>query len=190
MTNYDDFMKLAVGRRSCRNFLPDEIPEDKVGKVIEAGRWVPSAHNWQTTLTIRILDRNLKNILIEQTKKMMDCSFDPFYGAPEILMVIGNDKSMDLSLLNGALVMENMMLAAHALGLGSCWINTAQYNSDFVKLVMKEIYGRGELPYDEWIKISANCMGIGYLALGVPSKEYFETTEHPLPRKKNTVFCV
>lgn len=175
MMNYDDFLELCKSRRSCRAFKEKQVSDELIRKVIDAGRWVPSSHNLQATLVVRIKDKLLRKEIVSFTQKLMGIDIDPFYNAPEIILVAGFNQVVDLSLLDGSLVMENMMLAAHLLGLGTCWINTAQYNKDVVKKVLSKL----NVNLD-------NAVGVGYLALGYRDDEGLV----PLARKENRVFAI
>jgi len=107
---------------------------------------------------------------------VLGASTDPFYGAPAVLVVLA-DKSVNTSVYDGSLVMENMMLAAHALGLGSCWIHRA-----------REVFDMPE--WREWLKsigVEGEYEGVGNCIVGIPDSESFP---EPLPRREGRVFKV
>ena len=93
----------------------------------------------------------------------MGTTGDPFYGAPVVLVVLA-DKSRPTYLYDGSLVMGNLMLAAHSLGLGSCWIHRAKetFEREEGKAILKELGIEGDY---EGI---GNCV-IGYAK--EPAKE-------------------
>lgn len=95
--------------------------------------------------------------------------YDPFYGAQVILIVLA-DKTWSNRVYDGSLVMGNMMLAAHSLGIGSCWIHRAKEEFD-----MEE--GKALL---KSFGIEGKFEGIGHCALGYVAGEYPKT-----PKRKD-----
>ena len=104
-----------------------------------------------------------------------DENFDPFYNAPVCLIVLAN-KEKPTYIYDGTLVMENLMLAAHDLGIGSCWIHRAkeEFESDFGKKILSDLGIDGDY---EGI---GHC-AIGYAAVPAPASA---------PRKGNYVYYV
>ena len=187
--SYEELMDVLVHRRSCRNFKDVDVPDELVRKIIEAGLWCPSAHNNQDSIIVRIKDKNLKERLRKSTSLIMTNKndFDPFYGAPEILVVARRANRFhadrDLGNMDGTLVMSNMILAAETLGLASCWINTAQINHMFIWSVLPEIL---EKATGETAEKDENppFIGVGYLVLGYRNGD----VEEPIPRKPGRTF--
>lgn len=180
---YCELFSLLQNRRSCRKFQNRAIPEYDIHRVIEAGRWCPSSHNDQNTITIRVKDADMKEKLRKSTSLIMTNheDFDPFYGAPEILVVMRNaDTDKSLGIMDGTLVMSNMILAAETLDLGTCWINTAQYNHTFIWSVMPELLNRAGIKCEDKLPY----IGVGYLAIGYRNCRI----EPPLPRKENRIY--
>ena len=101
--------------------------------------------------------------------------FDPFYGAPALLIVLA-DKSCENGIYDGSLVMGNLMLAAHDLGIGSCWVHRA-----------KEEF---EMPeWKQWLKnlgVEGEYIGIGHCVLGYVDGDYPDTPK----RKPDWVYRV
>ena len=90
----------------------------------------------------------------------MGMNGDPFYGAPVVLVVLA-DKSCPTHVYDGSLAMENMLLAAHSLGLGGCWIHRA-----------KEIFDKPE--WKKWLSdigVKGDYEGIGNCIVGYPDGE-------------------
>ena len=114
-------------RRSVRKFKDDAVPQDLLDKIIEAGLYAPSSRGKQGTVIVQITDKKMRSEFVRENAKIggWDDGFDPFYNAPAILLVLG-DKNNANRVYDGSLVMENMMLAAHSLGLGSIWIHRAK----------------------------------------------------------------
>ncbi len=111
-------------RRSVRSYLPQQITKAELTTVLEAGLQAPSAMNQQTWYFVAVQDEKAR----EQVRALsvaacgMQADADPFYGAPTIVLVFGRDGTIAPD-KDGSLAMQNMMLAAHSIGLGSCWIN-------------------------------------------------------------------
>ena len=111
-------------RRSIRKYKPDMLPREIIDQIIEAGLYAPSGMNTQNTVIIAITDQNTRDRLSRANAAVMGSDRDPFYGAPVVLVVLA-EKGRRTYIHDGALVMGNLMLAAHALGVGSCWIHRA-----------------------------------------------------------------
>ncbi len=161
-------------RRSVRNFKPTPVPEHVIDAIIDAGLYAASARNQQSTLIINVADKDLQAAIREKNREIggWEKGFDPFYGAPNMLIVLA-DRSNRNCVYDGSLVMGNLMLAAHALGIGSCWIHRAkeEFDSDFGKKILKAL------------DIEGDWEGIGHCALGYAAEE----PETP-KRKPNRVF--
>ena len=111
-------------RRSIRRFKPDMLPRETIDAIIEAGLYAPSGMNTQNTVIVAITDRETRDALARDNAAVMGADRDPFYGAPVVLAVLA-EKGRRTYVHDGSLVMGNLMLAAHALGVGSCWIHRA-----------------------------------------------------------------
>lgn len=153
----NDIIKAMEERRSIRKFKPDMPRREDLEQIIEAGLYAANGMGKQATITIAVTNRELRDKLSAVNCKIGGWTngFDPFYGAPAILIVLA-DKDWANRVYDGSLVMGNMMLAAHSLGLGSIWIHRA-----------KEEF---ELPdYQQLLKrlgIKGEWEGIGHCAVG------------------------
>ena len=116
-------------RRSIRRFKPDMLPRETIDQIIEAGLYAASGMNTQNTVIVAITNREIRDRLSRANAAVMGAERDPFYGAPVVLVVLA-EKSRRTYVHDGSLVMGNLMLAAHALGVGSCWIHRAQETFD------------------------------------------------------------
>ncbi len=112
-------------RRSIRRFKPDMLPREIIDQIIEAGLYAPSGMNTQNTVIVAITDKATRDRLSCDNAAVMGADRDPFYGAPVVLVVLA-EKGRRTHIHDGSLVMGNLMLAAHALGVGSCWIHRAE----------------------------------------------------------------
>lgn len=149
-------------RRSIRKFKKDEIPQTIIDQVVEAGTYAASGKSEQPWLVIELTNKEIMDRIRRDNAIIMgkDESADPFYGAPVYLIVLSKRNNPN-HVYDGTLMMGNMMLAAHALGLGTCWINRAR--EEFEKPEWKE-----------WLKslgVDEDYEGIGHLAIGYPDGE-------------------
>ena len=163
-------------RRSIRKYKSEVIPSDILDKIIEAGTYAPSGMNKQSSIILAITDKTLRDKLSKLNAKVLgDENIDPFYGAPVVLVVLSN-KKQKCYINDGSLVMGNLMLAAHSLNIGSCWIHRA-------KEVFETTEGQEIL---ESLGISKDYEGIGNCILGYIDGEL----PKPYPRKDNYVYKV
>ena len=122
---YEELLK----RRSVRKYKPDQITEEQLDAVLEAGLYAPTAKNNQKPVMVAVRDKETRDQLSRNNAEIMDVDTDPFYGAPCVIVVLA-DPDMHTWIDDGSLVLGNLMNAAHALGLGSCWINRARQTFD------------------------------------------------------------
>ena len=131
-----------ITRRSVRKFKDHPVPKELLDQVIEAGLYAPSGRNFQSSIIIAVSNPELRNRIAEINCRIGGWAkdFDPFYGAPTILIVLG-DKSRPNYLYDGSLTMGNLMNAAHAVGLGSCWIHRAreEFETEEFKELLKSL---------------------------------------------------
>ncbi len=118
-------LETILTRRSIRKYKPDMLPREIIDQIIEAGLYAASGMNTQNTVIIAITDKETRDRLSRDNAAVMGSDRDPFYGAPVVLVVLAS-KERRTYVHDGSLVMGNLMLAAHALGVGSCWIHRAQ----------------------------------------------------------------
>ena len=148
-------------RRSVRKFRSDAVPRDLLEQVVEAGTFAASGHDRQPWAIITVADPDVIARLSADNATFFDMPVrDPFYGAPAVIIVLTRTFTPTY-LYDGSLALGNMMLAAHSLGLGSCWINRC-----------RETF---ELPeWQDWLRqlgVEGEYEGIGNLALGFPEGE-------------------
>ena len=162
-------------RRSCRAYKPELIEEEKLNAIIEAGTYAATGMGRQSPIIIAVTDRAFRDKLSKMNAAIMGSDRDPFYGAPELLIVLAN-KAVRTYVYDGSLVMGNMMNAAADLGVASCWIHRAKeaFESEEGKAILKELGIEGE--YE----------GIGHLILGYAA----EPAAAPAPRKADYVYRI
>ena len=111
-------------RRSIRQYKDAQITGEELEQVIQAGLCAPSAMNRQSAVIVAVQDKEDIAYMSRLNAEVMGADSDPFYGAPTVLVVLAEADSR-CAVQDGSLVMGNLMNAAHAIGLGSCWINRA-----------------------------------------------------------------
>ena len=153
----NDVINAMLERRSIRKYKSEKPEESLVNEVITAGLYAASGRNFQSVRIIAVTNREKRDEIAELNRRIggWDEGFDPFYGAPVILLVIA-DRTKPTYIYDGSLVMGNLMLAAHSLGLGSCWIHRAkeELETEQGKAVLADLGIKGD-----W-------EGIGHCALG------------------------
>lgn len=156
-----DCMEVILSRRSVKKYLSDMPRREDIQKVIDAGLAAASGRNLQASVIVAVTNKEIRDRLAKANADVMGASADPFYGAPVVLVVLANKKAHTY-VYDGSLTLGNMMLAAHELGLGSCWIHRA-----------KEVMALPE--WQEWIAslaLEGEYEGIGNLTLGYLDGEY------------------
>ena len=151
-----DAMENLLTRRSVRQYKPDAVPQDVLRRVLEAGTYAATGMGRQSPILVAVTDRATRDALAAENAMIMGRpGTDPFYGAPVVVVVLA-DRSMPTYVYDGSLVMGNLMLAAHAEGLGSCWIHRAkeEFDSEFGRALLRK-----------W-KIDGDYEGIGHCILG------------------------
>lgn len=162
-------------RRSCRAYKPELIEEEKLNAIIEAGTYAATGMGRQSPIIIAVTDKEMRDKLSKMNAAIMGANSDPFYGAPELLIVLAN-KKVGTYIYDGSLVMGNMMNAAADLGVASCWVHRAkeEFESEEGKAILKKL------------GIEGDYEGIGHLVIGYPAKPDAE----PAPRKADYVYRV
>ena len=117
-------MQNLLERRSIRKYKDTQVPDDLLDQVLEAGLYAPSGMNRQNVIMVAVRDKETRDQLMRMNAAVMGREGDPFYGAPCVIVVLGDPENYPV-VENGSLVLGNLMNAAHALGLGSCWIHRA-----------------------------------------------------------------
>lgn len=171
----NEVLKAMKERRSYRKFKPDMVPREIIDQIIEAGLYAASGRNGQDAIIVAVTDKEARDHLSAVNAAVMGAATDPFYGAPVVLIVLA-DKNWSTHVYDGSLVMGNLMLAAHVLGIGSCWIHRAkeEFETEEYKQLLKDLGVQGE--YE----------GIGHCILGYPDCETPKAAE----RKENRVFYI
>lgn len=164
-----------ITRRSIRKYKSDMIPKETLDTILKAGTYAATGMGKQSPIIIAVTNKELRDKLSAMNAKIMGTDSDPFYGAPVVLIVLAN-KERPTYIYDGSLVMGNLMNAAHACGIGSCWIHRAkeEFESEEGKELLKSL------------GIEGDYEGIGHCVLGYIDGEEPEAA----PRKDSYVFYV
>ena len=162
-------------RRSIRAYQPKQVEKELLEQVLQAGTYAPTGGGRQTPVIIAVQDEKTVQQLSRMNAAVMGTKSDPFYGAPTVLVVLA-ERSRGTYLLDGASVITTLLNAAHAVGLGSCWIHRAkeEFESEEGKALLKQ-----------W-GIEGDFEGVGHVILGYPAGDAPE----PAPRKANYIVRV
>ena len=155
-----NFLDIIRTRRSCRSYKQQQITDEQLNAVLEAGTYAPTSRGLQSPFIVAIQNKDLLKQLAEMNAEVMGATTNPYYDAPTYILVFVPDGFAN-GVYDAALVLENMMLAAHAQGLGSCWIHRER--EMFATEEGKELMKQWGLP--------DGLIGIGALALGYPEGE-------------------
>ena len=171
----NEVLKAIETRRSIREFSAKEVSREDLDMILKAGTYAPSGMNRQPVLFVAVTDKETRDELSEMNARIMGTDSDPFYGAQTVIVVLA-DKTAQTYVYDGALAMGNLMLAAHSLGIGSCWIHRAKEEFDSPE---------GRKLLKKW-GITGDYEGIGHCILG------YADGEEPAaaPRKAGTIINI
>lgn len=162
-------------RRSIRKYKSDPVPQELLNKIIDAGLYAPSGMGRQATIILSVANKEVRDQLSKLNARIMGTDTDPFYGAPAVLIVLAK-KDCPTGIYDGSLVMQNLMLATHELGLGSCWIHRAK--EEFELPEGKELL--------KSLGIEDEYEGIGHCIIGYADGD----APSPAERKEHRVYSV
>ena len=168
----NEAIKNLLNRRSIRKFKPEQIKDDELNAVLEAGKYAPSGANQQSALFIVVQNKEMREKITKLNAAVLGKDIDPYYGAPTVIIVFA-DKTKVTPVEDGSLALGNMFNAAYSLGLGSCWVHRT-----------KQMFEReeGKVLLKKW-GVEGDYIGVGSCALGYPDGEH----PKPAPRKENFV---
>ncbi len=173
----NETLKVLESRRSCRNFKPDMVKEEDLKAILQAGTYAATGMGKQSPIILAVTDKKVRDEIAEENRKIggWQEGFDPFYGAPVILVVLAK-KDVRTHVYDGSLVMGNLMNAAESLGVSSIWIHRAkeEFESDFGKQLLEKL------------GITEKYEGIGHCALGYAA----EPAKEAAPRKEDYVYYI
>ena len=188
-------LEAILTRRSTRSYKAEAVESEKLQQILDAGRHAPSGGNNQTCHFLVVQDKAVLQKLVELTQEAfakMEVTPETYsslkmsinlskkggyvfhYNAP-VLIIVANQKDYGNNMADCAVAVENMMIAANSLDLGSCWINQIHWLTEDEKILpyLKEL----GLKDEERVYSS---MALGYAKDGLPQRK-------PLPRKGNEI---
>lgn len=149
-----------MNRRSIRKYKPEQITREELDIILQAGICAPTGKNGQSPILIAVQNKEVRDLLSRMNAQVLGADVDPFYGAPTVVVVLAKADSPH-AVQDGSLVLGNMMTAAKAIGLGSCWINRAREVFDSAE--GKQLLAR-------W-GVEGDYIGVGNCILGYPDEE-------------------
>ena len=171
-------MEDLLTRRSIRSYTDEMPPMEVIEEICKAGTYAPTGMNKQSPIIIAVTNREVRDKLSKLNAGVFgkDNDMDPFYGAPVVLVVLADRSASFTWMEDGSLVMGNLLNAAHAKGLGSCWIHRAKevFETEEGKAILAEL------------GIEGDYVGIGNCILGYVKGDYPEAK----PRKENYVYWI
>ena len=172
----NEVIKCLTERRSCRKFLKRQLDEKDLEQILLAGTYAPTGRNRQAP-KILVLQKPEDIAALERMNAAILGAPEatPFFGAPTVLVVLTNPE-VNTCVEDGALVLGNLMNAAHSLGVGSCWIHRAREEFDSEE---------GQALLKKW-GVTGEWRGVGHCILGYPDGPLPEAA----PRKSDYVVRV
>ena len=152
----NETIRTLKNRCSTKKYLTRQVEDALLDAVLETGLYAPTGMNNQKVVTVAVRDKATRDLLSRMNARVMGAEGDPFYGAPCVIVVL-SDPERRTWVEDGSLVMGNLMNAATALGLGSCWIHRAKEMFDSPE--GKDLLKKWGLP--ETLRGVGNCI-LGY----------------------------
>lgn len=171
----NETLKCLKERRSVRSYKSEQIKEEELNLILEAGTYAATGMGMQSPIMVVVQDTETISALSRMNAAVMGVNTDPFYGAPTVIVVLA-DRSRMTCVEDGSLVMGNLMNAAYSVGVDSCWIHRA-----------KEVFDteEGKALLKKW-GIKGDYVGIGNCILGYRSGDLPQAK----PRKENYIYRV
>lgn len=156
----NNVLQVIETRRSVRSFSQKAIPEELLDAVLRAGTYAPTGGGRQSPAIVAVKDAAYREEIARLNAEVMGKDTDPYYNAPIIILVLADGKASTF-VEDGSCVLENMMIAAHSLGLGSVWVHREReiFDSEKGKKLLKD-----------W-NLPETLRGVGALALGYPAAD-------------------
>lgn len=163
-------------RRSCRKYRAEQITKEELDQILEGGTYAPTGMGKQSPVIVAVQDKETRDLLSKMNAKVMGNDIDPFYGAPTVLVVLA-DRAIRTHVDDGNMVIGNLLNAAHAIGVDSCYIYRARevFDTEEGKELLKK-----------W-GIEGDYEGIGNVILGYGLPE---GKKEAAPRKEGYIVRV
>ena len=175
-------LEVLYNRRAIRKFKPEQIKDEELDAVLKAGTYAPTGMGLQSPLIVSVQNpddvaklNELSSVILEKGAGVKRPGL-PYYGAPTIILIFYTEiaRSDYFGILDSSAVCTNMLNAAYAVGLGSCWIHRC-----------KEIFEleEGKALLKKW-GINEKVVGVASIALG------YSDMEQPLPRPRREGYVI
>ena len=169
----NEVLKVLKERRSIRKYKPEQIKDSELELILEAGTWAPTGMGKQSPIMVVVQDAETIAYLSKWNGEIKGTpDKDLFYAAPTVVVVLADGENYNW-VKDGSLVMGNLMLAAHSLGVGSCWINRCQEFFDMPE---------GKTLLKKW-GVEETYRGVGFCILGYADGP----APAPKPRKEDYI---
>ncbi len=170
-----EVLDMLLTRRSVRAYKPDPVPTALLEEVLRAGTYAPTGGGRQSPVLVAVTDKAARDEISRLNAAVMGKDTDPYYGAPVLVLALA-DPASSTWVEDASCALENMMLAAHALGLGSVWVHREReiFDSEAGKALLRA-WGLPE-----------TLRGVGSIALGYASGP----APAPAPRKDGYIVRV
>ena len=175
-------LEVLYNRRAIRKFKPEQIKDEELDAVLKAGTYAPTGMGLQSPLIVSVQNPDDVAKLNELSAAILEKGAGikrpglPYYGAPTIILIFYTEiaRSDYFGILDSSAVCTNMLNAAYAVGLGSCWIHRC-----------KEIFEleEGKALLRKW-GINEKVVGVASIALG------YSDMEQPLPRPRREGYVI
>ena len=172
----NEAIRNLMNRRSIRKYDARPVPDELLDIVLSAGIHAPSGMNTQGVRLVAVRDPETVALMSKLNGAVMGIDSDPFYGAGCVVVVLADPEIYGGWVEDGALALGNMMNAAHALGLGSCWIHRAKQVFDSPE---------GKALLRKW-GLPEHQRGVGNCILGSPACDH----PSPAPRKEGRILKI
>ena len=161
-------------RRSIKKYKPEQITDADLDAILEAGTYAPTGRNKQSPIIVAVQNKETLQKLSRANAAVLGMTSDPFYGAPTVAIVFA-DSEHHTGMEDACLVAGNILNAAHALGIGGCWIHRARevFDTPFGRELMRE-----------W-GVPERYVGVANCILG-----YADEAPTVRPRKENYIIKV
>lgn len=169
-----EVLQVLKSRRSTKAYTDQPVSDALLDAILEAGLYAPTGKNNQKVITVAVRDRATRDQLSRMNAAILGSDADPFYGAPCVVVVL-SDPEVNTWVEDGSLVLGNLMNAAQALGVGSCWVHRAREMFDTAE---------GKALLEKW-GLPTHLRGIGNCLLGYPAKPPVEK-----PRAENRIVII
>ena len=172
----NETLRVLKERRSIRKYKAEQVREEELNAILEAGTWAATGKNLQSPVMVVVQDQETISYMSKLNAEIQgNPNADPFYGAPTVVVVLADGENYNW-MADGSLVMGNLMAAAWSVGVGSCWINRAKELFDMPE--GKALLKKWGLP--ETLRGVGNCI-LGYAEGEIPA---------PKPRKADYIVRV